>query len=175
MSVGKTADDDNMSIFTKEGVPVYKEEDVLITCQIKPIIIRKLYERGWYHISLTQDPRQWQPHKPTKKSKKCIQHTNSVYGLTSKEEAIKWMHAVCGYPVKYTWIKSIKAGNNKGWPMITERNVARYHPETTKTPKEHMNQTSKNVRSTKPKRTPLEATNTSTLQGQKVHGVYTKI
>jgi hypothetical protein len=31
MSVGKTADDGNISIFTKEGVAVYKEEDVLIT------------------------------------------------------------------------------------------------------------------------------------------------
>jgi hypothetical protein len=33
MSVGKTADDGNISIFTKEGVSVYKEEDVLITCK----------------------------------------------------------------------------------------------------------------------------------------------
>ena len=28
MSVGKTADDDNVLIFTKKGVTVYKEEDV---------------------------------------------------------------------------------------------------------------------------------------------------
>ena len=39
MSVGKTADDDNVSIFTKEGVTVYKEDHILITCQIKSIII----------------------------------------------------------------------------------------------------------------------------------------
>ena len=114
MSVGKTADDDNMSIFTKEGVPVYKEEDVLITCQIKPIIIRKLYERGWYHISLTQDPRQWQPHKPTKKSKNYLQQANSVYDLPSTEEAINLMHEVCGYPLNSTWIKATKAGNYIG-------------------------------------------------------------
>ena len=36
MSVGKTADDGNVSIFTREVVTVYKEEDVLITRQRKP-------------------------------------------------------------------------------------------------------------------------------------------
>ncbi len=41
MSVGKTADDGNIPIFTKEGVAVYKEEDVLITCKGKAILIGK--------------------------------------------------------------------------------------------------------------------------------------
>ena len=31
MSVGKTSDDGNVLVFTKEGVKVYNEEDVLIT------------------------------------------------------------------------------------------------------------------------------------------------
>jgi len=39
MSVGKTADDGTVSVFTKEGVNVFKEEDVLITCKGKPILI----------------------------------------------------------------------------------------------------------------------------------------
>jgi hypothetical protein len=39
MSVGKTADDDTFSVFTKEGVNVFKEEDMLITCKGKPILI----------------------------------------------------------------------------------------------------------------------------------------
>jgi hypothetical protein len=33
MSVGKTADDGTVSVFTKEGVKVFKEEDMLITCK----------------------------------------------------------------------------------------------------------------------------------------------
>ena len=41
MSVGKTADDGNVSIFTKEGVTVYKEQYVLITCQGKHIFFIK--------------------------------------------------------------------------------------------------------------------------------------
>ena len=39
MSVGKTADDGNVSVFTKEGVKIYKEEDVLITCKGEPILM----------------------------------------------------------------------------------------------------------------------------------------
>ena len=79
------------------------------------------------------------------------------------EEAIKWMHAVCGYPVKYTWIKAIKAGNFTGWPILNEHNVAKYYPETTETPKGHLNQTRKNVRTTKPKTKPWEGADTTTM------------
>ena len=52
MSVGETADDGNVSIFTKEDVKVYKEEDILITCKGKPILIGRRDERGRYRIPL---------------------------------------------------------------------------------------------------------------------------
>ena len=54
LSVGKTADDGNISIFTKEGVSVHKEEDVLITCRGKPVLIGKRDEYGRYRIPLIQ-------------------------------------------------------------------------------------------------------------------------
>ena len=53
------------------------------------------------------------------------------------------MYAVYGYPVNSTWIKSIKAGNYVEFPMLTKHNVARYYPETNKTPKGHLNQSRK--------------------------------
>ena len=166
MSVGKTDNDGNVSIFTREGATVYKEEDVLITCQRQPIIISK---------PLTQSRGQWQPRKLTRNYNKYLQQANRIYDFPSIEEAIKWMHAVCGYPGKSTWINAIKTGNYIGWPMLNEWNVAKYYPETTETPKGHLNQSRKNVRSTKPKRTPLEVPNTSTLRGRKVHNVYTSL
>ena len=64
---------------------------------------------------------------------------NSVYDLPSIKQAIKWMHAVCGYPVKSTWCKAAKAGNFVGWPLLTEKNINKYYPETDETPKGHMN------------------------------------
>ena len=39
MSVGKTNDDGNVSIFASDSVTVHKEEDVLITCKGAPIVI----------------------------------------------------------------------------------------------------------------------------------------
>jgi hypothetical protein len=134
MSVGKTADDGTISIFTKDGVTVHKEQDVLITCKAEPILIGVRDERGRYRIPLLQQKGQWQPRKPSKKARVALQQANSVYDLPSTEQAIKWMHAVCGYPVKSTWIKAIKAGNFIGWPLLTEKNVNKYYPETDETP-----------------------------------------
>ena len=168
MSMGKTSNDGNVSILTDEKVQVYKEADVLITCRVKPILIGKWVERGRYRIPLMQTKGHWRPRTPTKTCKKLLQEANSVYDLPTIEEAIKWMHKVCGYPVKSTWVKSIKAGNFTGWQILKKSNVSKYYPETTETTKGHLNQTSKNVRSTKPKIRPFEKRDASTLQGKKV-------
>jgi hypothetical protein len=90
------------------------------------------------------------------------------------DQAIKWMHAVCGYLVKSTWLKAIKAGNYVGWPMLTKCNVQKYYPETIETTKRHLNQTRKKVWSTKVKGELLETFNTPHLPGKKVHKVYTQ-
>ncbi len=108
-----------------------------------------------------------------KKVQKCLRQANSIYDLPSTEQAIEWMHAVCGYPVKLTWLKAIKAGNYIRWPMLTECNVNKYYPETSETSKGHMNQTCKNVLSTKAKQTPLEICDTSQLHSKKVRDIYT--
>jgi hypothetical protein len=39
MSVIKTLVDGTISVFTKEDVNVFKEEDILITCKGEPILI----------------------------------------------------------------------------------------------------------------------------------------
>ena len=77
------------------------------------------------------------------------------------------MRAVCGYPVKSTWLKAIAAGKVIRWLLLNVRNVKRYYPETTETPKGHMNQTRKNVRSTKV----FETSNATTLKGKKFRDV----
>ena len=108
------------------------------------------------------------------------------------------MHAICGYPVKSTWVKAIQAGNYMGWPLLTKHNVQKYYPETSETPKGHTNQTCKNVRSTKLKdqverskssnskrstrrtriiaaRLPLAEPGITQLRGKKVCDVYIKV
>ena len=46
MSVGKVNDDGNISIFTQDDVTVYNEEDVLITCRGKPILVGVRDDKG---------------------------------------------------------------------------------------------------------------------------------
>ena len=77
------------------------------------------------------------------------------------------MHAVCRYPVKSTWLKAIAAGIFIGWPLLNVRNVKKYYPETTETPKGHLNQTRKNVRSTKV----MDTCDATTLKGKKVRDI----
>jgi hypothetical protein len=50
MSMGKTADNGMISIFTKEGVMVLKDQGILITCKGKPILIAVQDNHGRYHI-----------------------------------------------------------------------------------------------------------------------------
>eukprot|EP00804_Cyclotella_cryptica_P017378 CCRYP_020245-RA/>CCRYP_020245-RA protein AED:0.38 eAED:0.38 QI:0/-1/0/1/-1/1/1/0/351 len=174
MSVGKTADDGTISIFTKDGVTIHKENDVLITCHGKPLLIAVRDEHGHYRIPLVQHRGQWQPRIPSKKARAVLSQAHSVYDLPSTEQAIKWMHAVCGYPVESTWLKAIQAGNFVGWPLLTAKNVQRYYSDSVETPHGHLNQTRKNVRSTKPKPPPFEEVHSNQLQGRKVHHIYTK-
>jgi hypothetical protein len=174
MSVGKTADNGTVSVFTKDGINVFKEEDVLITCKGEPILIGVRDGHGQYRILLMQQRGRWQPWRPSKQARKAFQQANSIYNIPLTKQAIKWMHAVCVYPVKLTWLKAIKASNYVGWPMLNEHNVEKYYPESIETPKGHLNQTRKNVQSTKEKSAPLETCNTSQLCGKKVQDVYTK-
>jgi hypothetical protein len=57
---------------------------------------------------------------PIKQARKALRQANSIYNLPSTEQAIKWMQAVCGYPVKWMWLKAIKLGNYMGWLMLME-------------------------------------------------------
>jgi hypothetical protein len=84
------------------------------------------------------------------------------------------MHAECGYPVNSMWLKAINAGNYVGWPMLTGRNVQKYYPKMIKTAKGHLNQTRKNIWTTKLEATPLETCDTSHLHSKKICNVYTQ-
>eukprot|EP00804_Cyclotella_cryptica_P003566 CCRYP_002170-RA/>CCRYP_002170-RA protein AED:0.36 eAED:0.36 QI:0/0/0/1/0/0/3/0/313 len=73
-----------------------------------------------------------------------------------------------------TWIKTIKAGNFHGWPLLSTTNALKYYPETAETPKGHLNQTRMNVCSTKPKH-PFEELHSTKLHGHKERNIYTKV
>jgi hypothetical protein len=72
MSVGKTSNDGTVFVFTKEGVNIFKEEDVLITCKGEPILIGIQDNQGQYQIPLMQQQGHWHPRRPTKQARKAL-------------------------------------------------------------------------------------------------------
>jgi hypothetical protein len=54
MSVGKTSDNCTVSVFMKESVNIFKEEDVLITCKGESVLIGIRDNQGQYQIPLMQ-------------------------------------------------------------------------------------------------------------------------
>ncbi len=72
MSMGKTSDDGTVLVFTKEGINVFKEEDVLITCKGEPILIGIRDNQGQYQIPLMQQQGHWQPRRPSKQAWKAL-------------------------------------------------------------------------------------------------------
>eukprot|EP00804_Cyclotella_cryptica_P026024 CCRYP_018185-RA/>CCRYP_018185-RA protein AED:0.33 eAED:0.35 QI:0/0/0/1/0/0/2/0/281 len=162
MSIGKTSDDKTASIFTRDGVTVHAEEDVLITCQGTPILIGVCDAHGRYCIPLIQTHRHCPP--------QCQQHLRPPINQTGHQMVTCRVRL----PRQVHMDKAIKAGNFHGWPLLTAMNVLKYYPETIETPKGHLNQTRKNVCSTKPKH-PFEELHSNQLRGCKECDIYTKV
>ena len=108
----------------------------------------------------------------------AIECAHNVYELPSIRQAIRFIHAACGFPVQSTWLKAIRSGNYVGWPLLTVSNVNKYYPETDETLKGHLNQSPAGILSTKPKRVPLMEVNQDKLKhmlGVKERDVYIEI
>ncbi len=72
--MGKTSDDGTILVIMKEGVNVFKEEDVLITCIGEPIPIGIRDNQGRYQVLLMQQQGYWQPQRPSKQAQKALQY-----------------------------------------------------------------------------------------------------
>jgi hypothetical protein len=87
-------------------------------------------------------------------SNKNDESINSVYEISKVYDVIHYLHAAAGSPVPLTFIREIKTGNFTTWPTLTPEHVTKYLEKSEATVKGHLNQTRKNVRSTKPKKKP---------------------
>jgi hypothetical protein len=76
---------------------------------------------------------------------------NNVYEISKVYDTIQYLHATAGSPVPSTFIKAIESGNFTTCPTLTAQHVKKYLKKSEATVKGHLNQTRKNVRSTRPK------------------------
>ncbi len=100
------------------------------------------------------------------------EQANNIYSLPLTAQAIRYLHAVAGYPVKDTWIEAIYMGNYVTWSGLTAKAVRRHFPESDETHKGHTKIQHQNVRSTKIK---IKTNTTSPLTKEKqMQDVYIK-
>ena len=59
-------------------------------------------------------------------SKAQKEQLNNVYEMPSISDAIKFLHAAIGFPVKSTWLNAVKQGNFATWPLIAPKTVVKY-------------------------------------------------
>jgi hypothetical protein len=78
LSVGPIANDNTVSLFTKDGVTVHHENDVLITCRGEPIFISVRDDNGRYCVPLVQQTGQWQPRHPIERARAALEQANSM-------------------------------------------------------------------------------------------------
>ena len=135
--------------FTRASVNVHKTEDVLIRLEGKPVLIGVRDQYGRYKVPLVRRKGKSLPRVPTSSEVTHLEQAQNVYDLPSVEEAIRWLHACCGFPAKRTWLTTIKKGNYTGWPLLTAKRVNKYSPDAPEIAKGHLNQTRRNVKSTK--------------------------
>ena len=103
---------------------------------------------------------------------------NNVYELPSIRAGVRFMHAVCGFPVQSTWLEAIRNNHYVGWPLLSVTNVNRHYPDTVETPRGHLNQSPAGTRSTKPKPEPLakgSETDLAKAFNKKEHDVYIEV
>jgi hypothetical protein len=132
ISIGKLCDAGCIAKFDKNHVVIQQNGNTIITGDRNPT-------NGLWNIPLTNQRKTESP-----------EHSCNLtaHGSTT-EMSVKFMHATAFSPVASTWLKAIKKGYFQSWPMITAAAVIKYHKTTKVTVKGHMDQTRKNLNSTK--------------------------
>ena len=75
--------------------------------------------------------------------------SNSAYHASNLPALIKFLHAAAFSPVKSTWLKAAQRGFFHSWPGITPLAISKHFPASEATTKGHLDQTRKNVRTTR--------------------------
>ena len=144
VSVGKFSDASYTTIFHPhgEGVTVHKPGTFKLRFWRKPVLQGWRDANGLWRLSREQQ-------KPARVQTKNREMAANVYNLPSTPQAIRYLHAAAGFPVKETWVKAINNGNYVIWPGLTAEAVNKHFPESVETQKGHMKKQRQNVRSTK--------------------------
>ena len=141
MGIGEFCDADCKALFTKTSVTIFDKK-------WEPVI------KGWRGEN---GPKLWNIFLLTNEDDSPVRNQAEhitlgvyiAYDILSVAALVQYFHAAAGYPVRFTWLNAIKAGNYSSWTGLTYKNVSRYFPSADETIKGHMVQTRQGARSTK--------------------------
>ena len=66
------------------------------------------------------------------------EEVSNVYILPTIPQSIWYLHAAVGFPVKQTFLDTIKAGNFVTWPGLTTTVVRKHFPDSDETQQGHI-------------------------------------
>ena len=145
MGVGPLCDHGCRVLFGKSSVTVFSKYDTIILRGWREPSVAKLWRfflLPEYHPEL---PPEWIS-GPT---------AFNAYDLPSVGYLFCYFHTATGFPVKSTWVASIKVGNYTSWPGLTYANAYKYFPVSVDSLQVHLTQSRQVARSTKPKPDPV--------------------
>ena len=137
ISMSKLCNDECTVAFTATDVSVTKNNNIIWTGARDP-------DTKLWTLPLITNAQDAQPNERTSPT----MSVNSVFEITSIKNKLLYLHACAGYPTKSTWLKAVRKGYFKSWPVLTHDLIARYLTEQVPKIKGHLNQTRMNVRST---------------------------
>ena len=144
MGIGPLCDHGCRVVFEKTKVTIFSKDSTELLCGWHESIGYKLWR-----FSLCPGD-----HNPTPPDCSKGPTALNAHDLPSVGALIRYLHATAGFPVRSTWLESIKAGNYSSWPGLTYANASKYCPISVESVKGHLTQSSQGVRSTKPKTRP---------------------
>ena len=113
----------NAQFFTNQDVTVFSPTGKPILRGWWEKVMLKLW-RFAFHPSTNDLP------QPKPNTKHATLSAFSAYNLPRVESLVRYLHAAAGFPIKSTWLKSIKEDNCATWPGLTYSNADKYFPQT---------------------------------------------
>ncbi len=151
VSVPKLANNGYTTLFKpwQEGVEVYHSSDIEVKTRGEPVLRGCRDRSGLWRLPMTNEV-------PAIDLANCCvdvvlpqAQINNLYHLPSVESRVAYIHACLGYPTKAAMLNAAAKGFLTGIPFANVTNIRRFYPETSATPKGHMDQVRQGVRSTK--------------------------
>ena len=132
LSISQLCDNGCTAHFNQDTVSIQHNDNIVIVGNRSPIT--KLW-----HINL-----------PTPSNTATHFINNAFRPSSTITERIAYYHACCFSPSISTWCKAIDAGHFTTWPELTSHLVRQHAPASVAMHQGHLDQTRKNLRSTKP-------------------------